>query len=211
MSEIKAQRRAEILDTALTITGESGLDALSMRGLAARIGVTPMALYRYFRDKDDVLHGMVGRMLSEIDLPDPALPWRERLSAMVRAVRAVAARHPAAFPLLLTRPAVTVEALRVVEALYAVLLEAGVPQVRVVRAEQVLSTMVLGLALSEVSGRFYSPDDEARRPERLDPAEFPAHHLLGALPDGRTGPGEDIDEAAALDALIGAFRSPATP
>src|SRR5690606_17206172 len=116
--------------------------------------LTPMALYGYFRGKDDLLDGMVGRILDEIPRPPSSLDWRERLRVLARGAREVAKRYPSAFPLLLTRPAVTPEALRLVDSLYGLLLEAGVPEREVARLERLLSTFVLGFVVSEVSGRF---------------------------------------------------------
>lgn len=57
-------RREEILDTALALADERGLEAVSMRALADRLGVTPMALYRHVDSKAALLDGLVGRLLA---------------------------------------------------------------------------------------------------------------------------------------------------
>ncbi|HEX2809789.1 MAG TPA: TetR family transcriptional regulator [Kineosporiaceae bacterium] len=55
--------RIEILDEALALADELGLEAVTMRLLAHRLNVTPMALYRHVGDKDGLLDGMVERLL----------------------------------------------------------------------------------------------------------------------------------------------------
>ena len=56
-------RREEILDAALELADERGLAAVSMRAVADRVGVTPMALYPHVGSKAALLDGMVGRLL----------------------------------------------------------------------------------------------------------------------------------------------------
>jgi len=175
-------RREEILDAALAIADERGLDAVSMRALADRVGVTPMALYRHVKDKGALLDGMVGRLLSALLPPDAAgdLAWGERLDALAHACREVAQRHPWAAHLLFSRPAVTAEAVRAVDVIYLALIEAGVPESEVPRLERLISTFVLGFAASEASGRFTpgTLDPRSRRGQLPD-SELPGHRRLG--------------------------------
>jgi AcrR family transcriptional regulator len=125
-----------------------------MRAVADRLGVTPMALYRHVGTKQDLLDGLVERLLEELPVPDPDLPWPERLRVLGSGLRATARRHPDAFPMLLRRPATTQASLRARETVYAVLREAGVPEGLVPRAERLMSTFMLGFAASEAGGRF---------------------------------------------------------
>ncbi len=133
-----------------------------MRAVAQHLGVSPMALYHHVRDKDDLLDGLVERLLAEIPLPDPNLPGEERLYAMARSMRKAAARHPAVFPLLLRRPVATDAAIGVRNTVYAALDDAGVPPALVPRIERLLSTFVIGFAASEVGGRFAAHDQSVR-------------------------------------------------
>lgn len=146
--------RSQILDAALAVLEERGLAGVSMRAVAGRLGVTPMALYNHVRDKRDLIDAVVERLLTEIALPDLELPWEERLTALGAELRELARRHPDAFPLLLRRPASTPAALRVREAVYAALAQAGVPAELVPRVERLLSTFMIGFAASEAGGRF---------------------------------------------------------
>ena len=179
-------RREEILDAALDIADERGLDAVSMRALADRVGVTPMALYRHVKDKAALLDGMVGRLLAAV-LP-PESPdernWEERLDALAHASREVTQRHPWAAHLLFSRPAITADAVRVVDIIFLALLEAGVPEAEVPRLERMISTFVIGFAASEASGRFApgSLDPRSRRGQLPD-SELPGHGTLAPYLD----------------------------
>jgi AcrR family transcriptional regulator len=146
--------RDEVLDATLALAEERGLDAVSMRAVADRLGVTPMALYRYVGDKQGLLDGLVERLLREMPADDPALPWQDRLRALGTGVREVARRHPDLFLLLFTRPTVTPEARRPRNAVQAILRDAGVPEPVVAPLQRLLDTLAMGLAASEAGGRF---------------------------------------------------------
>jgi AcrR family transcriptional regulator len=186
--KLKTSRQPEILDAALAIADERGLDALSMRAVAERVGVTPMALYGYFRNKEELLDALVGRLLTKLT-PDPPNPgpsaqegpspgpaWQERLEAFAWATRRLAREHPSVFPLLLFRSSVTPDGVKVVDQIYQALLEAGVPERDVPRVERLVSTFVLGFAISEVNGRFSATSNEARTRRGL--ADAPVHQRL---------------------------------
>ena len=146
--------RAAVLRESLAIADEHGIDALTMHAVAERLGVTAMALYRHVENKQDLLDGVVESLLNEIPPPPEDQAWDEQLSAMGKAFRTIARRHPTVFPLLLQRPATTPVARRVRERVYRALRHAGVAEGNVERVERLISTIVLGFAASEVSGRF---------------------------------------------------------
>jgi AcrR family transcriptional regulator len=146
--------RTSVVEAALAVADEQGLDAVTMQKVASRLGVTSMALYRHVSSKADLFDALVEALLTQFPLPADQLPWRERLTRLVEGIRAAAGDHPGAFPLLLTRPAATPRARRVRDAVHAALREAGLPCAMVPRAERLLSTAVLGFAVSEAAGRF---------------------------------------------------------
>jgi AcrR family transcriptional regulator len=146
--------RESVLAAALRLADEQGLDAVTMHAVAKCLRVTPMALYRHVDDKNALLDGLVEVLLGECPLPPPDVPWDERLTALAAGIRDTARRHPTAFPLLLTRPAVTPAARLARDAVR----EGGVPEADVARAERLISTAVLGFAVSEATGRFRQHD-----------------------------------------------------
>jgi AcrR family transcriptional regulator len=127
---------------------------VSMRAVAERLSVTPMALYHHVRNKEDLLDGIVERLLAELPIPERTQPWHQRLEEMSTSLRDTAARHPDVFLMLLRRPASTPGAKRTREAVYDALRDAGVPEELVPRVERLLSTFMIGFAASETAGRF---------------------------------------------------------
>jgi AcrR family transcriptional regulator len=174
-------RKQEILDAALAIADEKGLDGVSMRAVAERAGVTAMALYPHVGSKAELLDGMMGRLLAELLPPAGAgeLDWRRRLRALAHAGRKLYHAHPWAAALLFSRPAVDPDAVRVVDLIYTALLEAGVPPAEVPRLERLTSTFALGYAASEVGGRFGPGDlDPRERRGLLRGQPLPGHSAL---------------------------------
>jgi AcrR family transcriptional regulator len=196
-------KRRQILLAALDIADEHGLDAVSMRSVAERVGVSAMALYPHVGSKDALLDGLVDVLLAQLPPVLEKLPAGDpgtRLVALAHALRALAHRHPGAFALLLARPSVTPDAVRATDAVYRALLDVGVPDAMVPRIERLLSTFVLGFAASEVNGRFSAGtlNPRARR------AQFPggealAHHRLAEHLDAPVD--WDAEFAADLDDL----------
>ncbi|WP_255355826.1 TetR family transcriptional regulator, partial [Frankia sp. CpI1-P] len=63
----------------MRLADERGLAGLTMRRLAAELGVEAMSLYNHVANKRDLLDGIAARVYESIPLPDPALAWDERL------------------------------------------------------------------------------------------------------------------------------------
>jgi AcrR family transcriptional regulator len=189
----KADRTAEILDAAIALADAEGLRAVTLRAVGQRVGVTAMALYGYFPDKDSLLDAMADRVIGD-NLPDiPGLlsgqpGWRDRLLVLAGLYRQVAREHPAMVQYGFTRPAETPGTLRVVELVYQVLLDAGVPPAEIPRFERFVSTFVMGWALSEVSGRFAHRMSRQERRELLGPDEMPARDKVAAAGDTHADP-----------------------
>jgi AcrR family transcriptional regulator len=197
-------RKDEILDAAIAIADEHGLDAVSMRSVAQRVGVTPMALYPHIGSKTALLDAMYGRIVSEL-LPrlSTGESWQERLRDVAHAARGLVLRRPWAVTLMFARPSVTLDAVRVTDALYQGLLEAGVPDADVPRMERLVSTFFLGYIASETGGRFSAGTaaDRAARAE-LPLTEFPARARLEpwlvVAPDWTAEFDADLDDLAEL-------------
>ncbi|MFG3599584.1 TetR/AcrR family transcriptional regulator C-terminal domain-containing protein [Micromonospora chersina] len=87
--------RERVLRTALALADEGGLAAVSMRQIAAELGVATMSLYRHVRGRDELILAMADAVLAGAPLPDaePA-GWRARLDVLARAQWAVYRRHP---------------------------------------------------------------------------------------------------------------------
>jgi len=89
--------REEIAAAAIRIADDEGLDALSMRYLAAQLGAGTMTLYHYVRTKDELMTLVTDAVVGEIVLPPgESLPteWRAACIEIARRSRAVMRRHP---------------------------------------------------------------------------------------------------------------------
>lgn len=90
---------AAVVDRALAIVDAEGLDALTVRKVADAFGVTPMALYWHFANKEALLAAVGDAVVSQIRVPDEDLPLedylRDAMTSLVDSMRA----HPSAAPL----------------------------------------------------------------------------------------------------------------
>jgi AcrR family transcriptional regulator len=162
--DVPRQRRIDresIFRESLALADERGLHAVTLQAVASRLGVTAMSLYGHIDSKEALLDGIVERLLAEFDLPDESLPWLERLGLIGRSARDSARRHPDVFALLLNRSAATPGAHRVRNAVKSALMQAGLPTPEVERAERLLTTVIVGFAVSEATGRFHQSEVDA--------------------------------------------------
>jgi len=79
--------RERIVDAAFRVLEREGWEALSMRRLGQELDVWPMAVYRHFHDKDELVDALVAFLVAEIDLPAERGPWRTRIRKLLDAVR----------------------------------------------------------------------------------------------------------------------------
>lgn len=86
--------RARVLAGAVALADRDGLAAVSMRTLAAELGVVPMALYKHVADKHDLIDGMVDTVVAGYAVPDAALRGADAVRARVLAARAALPAHP---------------------------------------------------------------------------------------------------------------------
>ena len=95
--------RARVLEAAVALADEVGLEALSMRRLAEALGVVPMALYKHVANKDELLDGMVDVVIGEIAAVVPGAGWKDAVRLRVLSARQALLRHPWARQALETR------------------------------------------------------------------------------------------------------------
>ena len=144
--------RESVLDAGIELADESGLERLSLRGLAERLGVTPMALYRHVQGKEDLLDGMADLLYAELELPDVTDDWWEALAGLARSTRRVVLAHPWAVPLF-ARPLAGPHALALDHALQETLLRAGFSRAEANELHDQLTGMVFALVAPELHGK----------------------------------------------------------
>jgi len=142
--------RERILATALRLADESGIESLTMRKLAAALGVEAMSLYNHVANKGDLVDGIVDLVVDEIELPDGDVDWRAAMRACAMSAYEAFLRHPWAGSLAIgptsTRQPRTPR-LRYMEWLLQRLREAGFSPELAYHAYHALDAHILGFTL----------------------------------------------------------------
>ena len=86
--------RKQIVDTAVELADENGIDTVSMRNIAERLGVTAMALYKHVANRSELLDEMLDQALSDIESIHATEGWISTVRARIFASREVLASHP---------------------------------------------------------------------------------------------------------------------
>ncbi len=86
--------RQEVARAAVAVADAEGLDAVTFRAVAARLGTGVMSLYSYVPDKQALVHDMVEQVGGELGLPEPSGDWRADLHLVAHRQRALLHRHP---------------------------------------------------------------------------------------------------------------------
>lgn len=170
----QALSRELIIETAIDFVDRRGLTALSMRRLGKELGVEAMSLYHHVNGREDLLEGIVDRLVtglhlgSDDELRQPTSGWQAYLQWLAHAARRLAHEHPNAFPLIATRhPAAPwlrppLRSVQVVEDFLTMLISRGFSDARAVGAYRAFSSFLLGYLLLEatVLGAETSPAEE---------------------------------------------------
>jgi AcrR family transcriptional regulator len=154
----KALDRERVLRAAVELADDQGIDALTMRALAARLGVEAMSLYNHVDNKDDLLDGMVDLVAEEIAEPPAGADWRTALRHRSIAAHDALLRHRWASALWASRMEVGPARMRHMDALLRDLRAAGFPPGLLDLAFHTLQNHVLGHALQAVSFPFEEED-----------------------------------------------------
>jgi AcrR family transcriptional regulator len=198
--------RDRVIRAAVELIEREGADALSMRALAADLGVAVMSLYNHVPSKAVLLDGVAEHIMGGMSVADdPGAHWTERGRALVRAFRKVAHDHPRCVTIVLTRRIDAPSGLRPVERALAIADDAGFDGETSVRIMRALLAYALGAQLREVGAAKmldYLPEDAAEQFGRLDAAEFP--HVI-ALCQNLLRHDPETDFEFGLDLLINAL------
>jgi AcrR family transcriptional regulator len=141
-----------VVETAIVLADEAGLEAVSLRRLAERFGLTPMALYRYIKSKDELLDAMADRLYAELEFPADDADWWEGLACLARSTRKVLLAHAWARPLF-ARPLAGPHARALADALDDLLRRAGFSASESGELHDQLTNMVFALVAPELSGK----------------------------------------------------------
>lgn len=116
--------RERALAAAVDLADAEGVDAVSMRQLATRLGVVPMALYRHVDSKEDLLNGMIDALIAEYEPPLTGA-WRGRVRGRILSARRVLLAHPWARGVIETRTTRTPMVLGYMDSLAGMFMDGG--------------------------------------------------------------------------------------
>jgi len=207
-----------VVTAALALIAEDGVGALTMRTLAARLGVVPGALYRHVRNKQQLHDLVLDAVLAEVDTTlDPTQPWTQQTKTLAHRLRTVLDDHPGAAGLLNHRDPLGPHSLALAEAFLAPLHTAGLGDREAALAFLLITDYTIGYAASTTSA-------SANQQRVRDTAtRTQLHQFFRSLPPDRfpalVAPGEHVwldnhDErfSAGLDVLVdGLQRAHHTP
>ena len=152
-----------ITDAALQVVATEGYDALTIRRVAAVLEAGPSSLYAHIVNKDDIDDLLVGRLYSEIVLPQPdPAAWRKQILDAYAQIRDQYLKYPGVSRATLGTVPTNLHTLRVREGLFAILLAGGVEPQTAAWALDALSLYVSAYALerSLVEQRRKDPDHD---------------------------------------------------
>jgi AcrR family transcriptional regulator len=86
--------RQDVVLAAVAIADADGIDKVTFRAIAARLGVGVMSLYNYVPDKQALVYAMVEQVAGELRLPEPTGDWRADMHRLAHEQRALLHRHP---------------------------------------------------------------------------------------------------------------------
>lgn len=215
--------RPEIVRSALALADSEGLDAVTVRRVAADHGVTHMALYWHFRNKEQLLDGIVEYLFAQIRLPlapdsgESAGPWDRRLFRVLSALLAVLRQHPAVAPLAPARVLSSDAGLGLTDHVLGILRAAGFSG----EQSAMVATQLLMSVIALVTGhpgpsrgedpRGYEAAVRTRTAalSALDPARFP--NVTGTAVPLASCADDDSYYDVGLELLTGGVRAMAAP
>lgn len=202
--------REPVIAAAVALADEQGEAGVTMRAVAAQLGIEAMSLYNHVRNRDDLLDGMVDAVFGEIDLPRPGADWATAMRGRAASVRAVLRRHPWAIGLLDSRKQPGAATLSHHDAVLGALRAGGFSVRMAAHAFSVIDSYLYGFVLQELSLPFSDRAglDEVGGDilEDMPPDAYP--HLVELMTDYALRPGyEYADEFDfGLSLILGALH-----
>ena len=148
--------REQIIEAATRLADEESIDALTIRRLAAEVGIGAMTLYSYFRNKEEILDGIADDVLGGLALPGGGAESepREAMRALAIALLTMMREHPSIVRLFTTRVTMSREAMRgALENALVYLQRSGLPGVTAVQAYGLVMHYTLGFAATRRRAR----------------------------------------------------------
>jgi TetR/AcrR family tetracycline transcriptional repressor len=166
--------KAEILEAALALVDEEGLEALSMRRVASSIGVSPMGLYRHVATRDEIVQGIADMALEDIDVElDSGGTWEDQLKAVFTQIHETLLAHPGLIHVLHVQPISAERALDTVEALLGILRGSGFSGEEAVAIVGAVQSYTFGFTVQQRARIGTEEGQHVKRLKALPTSEYP--------------------------------------
>ena len=205
--------RDRALAAAVAVADAEGIDALTMRRLAAELSVEAMSLYHHVANKTDILDGMVEVVFAEIELPAAGDAWRPAMRARAVSARQALMRHKWAVNIMNSRAAPGPATLRHHDAVIGCCRRAGFTVTEAGHIFSLIDSYLYGFVLQEAA----LPFDETSNLEEIvedmmmpfSPEEYP--HLTEFTTDYILKPGYRYGDefAYGLDVILDSLAAAA--
>jgi len=198
--------RGRIVEGALALADDVGMQAFTIRRLASALGVAPMTIYHYFPNKEAIIDAMVDAVFAQIDVPPPDLDWKPAIRIRCVSAREVLNRHPWAPPYMESRTSPGPATLRHHDAVLGCLRRGGLSFQMTAHAYATLDSFLYGFALEEASlpvgGGEEIQDVAAEMATAFDAESYP--HLVEFVTEHVMQPGYSFANSFAfgLDLII---------
>ena len=196
--------RADVAGAAVAIADGGGLDAVTFRAVAARLGTGVMSLYNYVPDKQALVYEMTEQVGAELDLHEPTGDWRADLHEMARRQREVVLRHPWLIDASTHLQPIGPSGLAMLEFGLGALESTGLPVRDQLETIALVYGFVLNMVRAELANRADTADPEAQAaqfallPELLATGRYPRFAALMA----QGGQPEAFDPAEHFSRLL---------
>ncbi|HUZ52878.1 MAG TPA: TetR/AcrR family transcriptional regulator C-terminal domain-containing protein [Streptosporangiaceae bacterium] len=212
--------RSAVVDHALALADNDGVNALTIRRLATEVGVTPMALYWHFRSKEELMAGLADRIWDEIRTDvDPAADWPAQLRAMLESLIDVLRSHSSASTLLMGSEKLGPSHWQATEKTLEILRTAGFDPEHASEIARSALWTGLTLVMSEPgfndAGLTEPERAEIQRRKQIELASLPPDRyprlVEAAVPMTSCGDGPDFHYKFGIDLFIAGVRALAPP
>jgi TetR/AcrR family tetracycline transcriptional repressor len=154
--------RERVVEAALRLMDEEGLEAVTMRRVAREVGVEAMSLYHHIQDKEDLLDGICEHVMAEFDFPEPGTDWAENCKQGARAWRRLLRGHPNVMRLFAEQrgPVRSIDSMRPTEYALRLLRESGLSDRDTAQAFHAFGGYIQGFVMMELGSIAGGADEE---------------------------------------------------
>jgi AcrR family transcriptional regulator len=153
--------RERILQAAVELADQGGVESLSMRKIAQQLGVVPMALYKHVANKDELLDGVVDVVIGEIDPPLQGVDWKTAVRERILSARRALLRHPWASEVIESRAEPTPTIIGYIDSMMGLFLSGGFSVDLMHHTMHVMGSRILGFSQELFDDTASMPEEEA--------------------------------------------------